>query len=132
MFEYPEDNPKERKKRAQKHAAWLKDNQAEQLHDRRVELVRQYLANPRQWPDGLDWPHWDKPHENWYTGHEAYWNPLALALQAEIDGKAKSPAPCEAARSSNRSRHRRGSQPTTREAKTCGHHPVHAPVHSVH
>jgi hypothetical protein len=67
---------------------WLKGQQAINLHDPRVEHVRKYLEDPRRWPDGLDWPKWQVPHELWYTGHESYWDPLAKAKQAEMDAKA--------------------------------------------
>ena len=56
-----EDNKQEREQQRRKHAAWLKENEADKLHDARVELVRLYLANPRQWPDGLDLPNWNSP-----------------------------------------------------------------------
>jgi hypothetical protein len=52
MFEYPEEDPKQREASALKHAAWLKDQQADAIHDARVELVRKYLENPSQ---PLDW-----------------------------------------------------------------------------
>ena len=82
MFEYPEDDPIERQARKDKHSAWLKNEQADGLHANRVELVRRYLQNPSQ---PLDWPNWKQPHELWFTGHEAYWIPLAKAKQAELD-----------------------------------------------
>jgi len=66
MFEYPEDNPEQRKKRAAKHAKWLKAQQADQLHDARVEAVRVYLQNRNQFTGGPDLPNWKQPHELWY------------------------------------------------------------------
>jgi hypothetical protein len=92
-MKFPDDNPEERQARKLGHAAWRKTNDADTLHDHRVEQVRRYLQNPRLFPDGLDWPYWKQLHELWYTGYEDYWDPLALALQAEIDAKAGRVAP---------------------------------------
>src|SRR5262245_30769016 len=92
MIERAEENPEARKARAQAYAAWLKNEQADNLHDARVKLVRRYLQNPSQ---PLDWPNWKEPHELWFTGHEDYWIPLAQALQAEMDAKAGKPKPAE-------------------------------------
>src|SRR5262249_28029011 len=80
-----EDDPVARATRAAMHATGLKAKEPIDLHDSRIELVRRYLGNPNQWPDGLDWPNWKEPHDLWYTGHEAYWHPLAKALQAKLD-----------------------------------------------
>src|SRR5262249_25647820 len=82
------DDPIERQARKDKHAAWLKTNEADNLHDARVELVRRHLQNPSQ---SLDWPNWKQPHELWFTGHEDYWLPLAQAKQAEMDKAAAKP-----------------------------------------
>jgi len=80
------DDPIERQARKDKHAAWLKTEQADSLHDNRVELVRRYLQNPSQ---PLDWPNWKQPHELWFTGREDYWIPLAKAKQAELDTRSQ-------------------------------------------
>src|SRR5262249_4623316 len=79
------DDIEDRETRKRKHAAWLKQEQADSLHDARVELVRRHLLNPSQ---PLDWPNWKQPHELWFTGHEDYWLPLARAKQAEMDKAA--------------------------------------------
>jgi hypothetical protein len=46
MFEYPEEDPKQREARRLKHAAWLKTQQADTLHDARVEAVRSNAEVP--------------------------------------------------------------------------------------
>jgi hypothetical protein len=52
--------------------------------------VRKYLKDPRPWPDSLDWPNWQQPHELWYTGHEAEW---AAAVTATPDPDAEPEPP---------------------------------------
>lgn len=67
--------------------AWVRRQQAHPtVHDARVKLVRQYVAAPGKWPDGIDWPGWDEPHELWYTGHEGYWAGARLLLERDHEG----------------------------------------------
>ena len=37
----------------------------------RVDLMKRYLADPRPWPDGIDWG------SHWYTSNKEYWDALA-------------------------------------------------------
>src|SRR5262249_40314133 len=117
--------PKERQRRADKHAAWLKNQQANNLHDARVELVRKYLANPNQWPDGLDWPNWKQPHEIWYTGNEEYWNARARQKQAELDSQALPKAVAKALVDTFMD-----TKPVSTVTSSVDTTPVHIPVHT--
>lgn len=82
---------------------WLTEDRSH-LIPHRTETVLKYVLsyNPNtrtssMWPDGIDWPNWNQPHELWFTGHEHEYLPRARALHIKMlreeELNAKAPAP---------------------------------------
>ena len=56
----------------------------------RIDLVRRFLHNPTAFPDGLH--AFPGEGEQWFSGHENYWIPLAITAQRNLDA-SRLPSP---------------------------------------